>query len=261
MLPRKQSTIVAIVVIITTVAVVRWTVLNQQKARKSKLPIAWENLKYVYLAISRYREFHGRLPYDERGGDYALFKLKNELDESRFKASNSGNFFSGPYWDHENERLVESDFEYLNDPTGKCGPYQIMLVEKQPADEADHVLVCLGRGKVRRCRPTTPTPAGMLGYYATIDGFWIEDADVYELWESIYLYGDAEYQFTNEDGRITRASKGEMHTDYEYENGVITARIWATPNGTIRDDIETNELGKIVRVRRTPENWRDIWRE
>ena len=81
-----------------------------------------KRLQFISASMSIYFNEYG-LPYDERGEEYALYKLKPLIDKSYnpwFKGDNSAEYFNhiksenrAKWFDYE-ERIANIDYEYIN---------------------------------------------------------------------------------------------------------------------------------------------------
>ena len=91
------------------------------------------NVRMITNALHIYEARHGSLPYDERGWQYALYRLKEvELPASAFESPARGERDVAPFYDDELEALVGSDYLYLNRPgmTHKTDSERIVLCER-----------------------------------------------------------------------------------------------------------------------------------
>ncbi len=106
------------------------------------------NLKLLYNALAIYEARHGSLPYDERGWQYALYRLKElELPASAFESPARGERDVAPFYDDELEALVGSDYLYFNRPgmTHKTDSERIVLSERTGLRE--HAWMCVQVGR------------------------------------------------------------------------------------------------------------------
>jgi hypothetical protein len=77
-------------------------------------------LSRIGKALWQYQEDHGFLPYSEKGGSYALYKLKPYLVRAWVFDDHYSNLENGvAYWDDENGKVDNADYEYLNETNVK----------------------------------------------------------------------------------------------------------------------------------------------
>lgn len=69
---------------------------------------AWRRFRQCLLALENYRHDHGVFPVDQRGPNYALYKIKPYASEELF--SREGN----SHWDDEQQTIVGVEYVYAN---------------------------------------------------------------------------------------------------------------------------------------------------
>lgn len=147
-------------------------------ARKRFLSERERRLLAVGEALFLYHCEQGTFPFDVRGGDHALRLLKPYLEElHRVRSSRP---FSGmsvrladsakqfddpegedeadpPYWDDDQQRIVNSDYEYANDPfpfERGSGPFQARIVVAGKSSGAEgRKLILFGDASVFSVEP------------------------------------------------------------------------------------------------------------
>ena len=87
------------------------------------------------MALRMYLHDHGALPYSERGAEYALYKLKPYVSGAELFDGFYTHIENGvAYWNDEDKKLENSDYDYLNRPsfsgTDASGQEVAVLVER-----------------------------------------------------------------------------------------------------------------------------------
>ena len=120
------------------------------------------NAKIIGSALSIYEVRHGAFPYDERGWQYALYKLKEvELPASAFESPARRERDRAPFYDDELEALVGSDYLYLNRPgmTYKTDNQRIVICERTGVRE--NGWLCISPSRIAQFVPKeTVLPEG-----------------------------------------------------------------------------------------------------
>ena len=76
------------------------------------------NILSIRHALYIYNYEYGELPYDRRGPEFALYKLKPFVEDvNLFRCPIGDKINPGPpAWDDANHRLLNSDYDYINQP-------------------------------------------------------------------------------------------------------------------------------------------------
>ncbi len=128
----------------------------------------------IAFAVYRYAEDHGAVPLSPAGGAYALYELRDYVpDAGAFDALYTRLENGAAYWDHENKRVGNADFEYLNEPLTLAEKHRwqdfsepiVLLAEKWGVGRLYSRQVTFGGGwlygsYVRRDAPHADDPLG-----------------------------------------------------------------------------------------------------
>lgn len=230
-----------------------------QMAGKWRPTQAWINLDTVGLALDNYRYAHGTLPYDARGPEYALYALADCLPATCFDGFPRDNPKAEAWWDHDQKRLVNSDFEYLNREGLDGSSRQMIMLAEKPHKPYTHVYLVLSGGIVTYGKSPSDSSRVFLGNWETSDNFLIIGVDLFRKWEAVPLPRSGGGSTTSKNSRRIQSKIGDVTINYEYRRGELVRRIFHSPEGTIIDTVTTDELGRIIEFTREPKDWESFW--
>lgn len=76
-----------------------------------------DRMETLTMGAFQFTAEHKTIPYSERGPEYALYELRETLpDAAVFDAPYSGLQNGAAWWNHEERRLENGDYIYLNEP-------------------------------------------------------------------------------------------------------------------------------------------------
>lgn len=236
------------------------TLLDRQDAENRPLPPAVFKLRRINNALAGFMERHGTLPSDDRGFRYALYQLSSHLDASDFQLFDESSA-APPFWDHQEKRLVGGDVAYLNQPRRELYPLHVILLATARGKERA-TWVGLSDFTAMTERFPNLAPDRLLGSYHLNDGFFVIDRKVLD-----------ELQFSHGTHRVNNSRTTSYHSSengpdrivlddreirFQYSRGQVATCQIETSQGTINEIFETDDIGQIISVSRTPDNWRDL---
>ena len=107
----------------------------------------YKNYSAILSGLSIYAADHGSFPYDERGSQFALYKLQQYgVPASTFESEANRERRMPAFYDHELGALVGSDFVYLNEPgiTHEKDAQRVVICEKSGLHEHGWVVITAG---------------------------------------------------------------------------------------------------------------------
>lgn len=255
---RGSSSLWSVLAILTVVACLVYLMIPKvQPTRKRPIPQAWKNMREIALALHSYRAEHGRLPYDPRGSDHALYALADIIPASHFDTHPHRNPRPEAYWNHEQERLVASDVEYLNpdisvDPSAAL----VVLIERKP--ERRSVLLGLSSGFATHAECPDGDCWDLLGSWETWDGFLVADGQLYRDWNTLEPPRSTGDTMNYSGAKLRSVTASGVRIAYEYDGEHLRKRTWRFPRGIVSEILKTDRLGRIVSLRREPSDWETI---
>jgi len=229
---------------------------------------AWKNLRQIRLALENYSYTHGSLPYDPKGPEYALYVLADDLPASCFDSYPHNKPESEAKWDHDQKRLIDSDFEYLNLPDIDRRSGQKIILAEKPNKSSQSISLLRCDGLTTQCKVPSDSSRDLLGNWDSRDDFLVKGDDLFLEWESVPLpqseggYSTATSQAAQGsiwNTRTVHRAFGRVNVYYEYRRGELVRRTFDSPEGKITDTVTTDELGRIVAFTREPKDWQAFW--
>lgn len=229
---------------------------------------ARRNLSTLLYAMLEYEHLNGSFPFDSRGDDYALYELRTLVGDSVFNAVEpSGG--GGARWDDEQGRVVGSEWEYLNEiGLTSGGPYQplrIVMVSRQLGVGRRGHRFCVGcaNGLVGMLEFPNEAGASLLGCWRG-DDFIFGSLDALQSWDMTHAPAASERRRHFENGRMTSERLLAYDIEYRYvyyADGRLAKCHIARGGERITEAVETDGVGRIVALHRSPPEWRSIWDE
>jgi hypothetical protein len=222
------------------------------------LPVATKKCRRIVMAIEKYHDAHGHIPYDERGPEYALYALHDLIDADQFQLRESSNA-EQPRWDHESKRLIGGDVVYINQPLTTSKDWgAIIFMRKPTSDETWTDVGRLGfRGWTAKFAATPDRR--ILGSFETVDEIYVVGRTLFEDLASTHVMSGQSWTTTSDsDHGLIEASAGDRKLRYHYLDGRIGECEIETPRGIIKEEFRTDSLGQVIGVTRSPPNWRQV---
>ena len=228
--------------------------------RSRRLPPAFFKIRDIEVALGNYAHEHGNLPFDERGPTFALYKLHELVDAKNFLL-NEGSKNVPPEWDHATQQLRGGDVIYINQPISKFESGQIVFMAKPKPGEkwtwVGHVF-----GGPRSASFAMPPDERILGSFRTVVDFYVVGERLYDDLASTHVVVGHSWASTSScDSAGVRLMSSEVagrSMRYSFDNDRLVRCVIHVRAGEITEEFETDELGQITAVRRTPENWRQL---
>ena len=239
-----------------------------QQARSRRPGQAEFHLRQIRDALLTYSEVHVTFPFDSRGPDFALYRLSMHLPAACFNSHPHQKPRPQAQWNHVEQRLVESDFEYLNLPgVGRSPRGRIIMAEKVDTSERS-IRLLQSDGLITSYAAFSNASQDVIGSWTTADQFLIKDDELLRIWEGIALPQGPEHSthVSASDAEspssylMTTRRVGDVSVYYEYDRGRLRRRVFESPNATVVDLVSTDHIGRITELKREPANWRTVWR-
>ena len=228
-----------------------------QSPERRRLHPAIIKMREIEVALGNYAYEHGHLPYDERGPDFALYKLHELLDAKNFLL-NEDTKAEPPQWDHAAQRLQGGDVIYINRPLANFDSRQhILMTNPKPGEKWTWVGHVFGGPRIARF--AMPPDERILGSFVTFDDLQIVGEQLYKDLEVTHVVAGHSWTTTSSsDSGLMSSQVAGREMCYRFESGKIVTCTIDVAAGTVVEEFETDSLGQIINVRRTPENWRQI---
>jgi hypothetical protein len=229
-----------------------------EKSSGRNLPVGAKKCRHIVNALTQYFETHGRIPFDERGPEYALYKLHDLIDADQFQLRETATT-ERPRWDAGSKRLVGGDVLYLNQPLTKSEGLGAIMFMGTPTDKEKWAYVgSLGDGPWTAAFAASPD-GRILGSFRTVDGLYVVGSDLFEGLAAAHVVSGHSWSTTSDSEHgLTSAAVGDRALHYQFVDGRIVRCEIKTPRGTIEEEFRTDPLGQIVGVTRSPPNWRQV---
>lgn len=222
------------------------------------LPVGVKKSRQILAAISHYEETEGRIPYDERGPEYALYRLHDLIDADQFQLTQSETT-KPPRWDHNSQRLVGGDVLYINRPLRRSDNFgAIIFMGTAKAGERWAYVGHLGFGPWMAAFAATPDNR-ILGSFRTVDDLYVVGSSTFEDVAITHVASGHSWSTTSGSDRgLISANVGDRELQYDFVDGCIRHCRIRTPRGTIDEEFRTDPLGQILEITRAPLNWRKV---
>jgi hypothetical protein len=246
----------ALFVLVLTIAIGAVCRFGCEKPISTVSPVGVERSRRIMIALAQYLETNGRIPFDERGPDYALYKLHDLIDADQFQLRESATI-ERPRWDPDSRRLVGGDVVYINRPlTESEGLDAIIFMGTPTAGEKWTYVGHLGSGAWIAAFAATPGRQ-ILGSFRTVDDLYVVGSALFEDLAATHVLSGHSWSTTSdsEHGLIS-ATVADRELRYQFVDGRIVQCEIQTPRGTIREEFRTDSLGQIIGATRSPANWR-----
>lgn len=213
----------------------------------------------VVNALAVYCSNHAGLPVDVRGPEYALYELHTLLEPSCFDLWQKN---AAAAWDHEEKKLVNGDIWYLNKP---CERETCLSREWS----WKIVLMALPKGRtglfgslhgIWESDFEQMPDRRMLGCWRTVDDFYVVGDELYSYLKDTHVVPGHQWSSTYDNGRLRVSTVGTLSITYMYRDGKLDTCDIKTSKGRLIEKFETDDLGLIKSVERSPMNWKDLLR-
>jgi hypothetical protein len=222
------------------------------------LPIGVKKSRQIMIALMEYHETNGHIPFDERGPEYALYKLHDLIDADQFRLRD-GSPTERPRWDHDGRRLIGGDVVYINQPLTESKDFGAIIFMGTPISTANWTYVGhLGFG------PWTATFAAVpdrriLGSFLTVDDLYIVGSALFDDLATTHVVPGQSWSTTSDsDHGLISSTVGDRVMRYHFVDHCIHRCEIETPRGTIVETFRTDPLGQIIGMTRSPPDWRQV---
>ena len=241
-------------VIAGTLATTRWYV-NRSASLSETVYQSRSHLLRLAVALGNYQFTHGRLPYDERGSEAALYLLRDTVDVSTFDGAPRKR--NPAKWDEDSKVLVNGDFAYLNVPVTSQSNHRVVACT-MPIGKSRLVFYTSVEGFVRWIELPSDGVQQLLGSWITVEGELVADAQTFTEWCKTHPFFSGQYSITGDNyAKVLETSAG-VTIRCRYKNGRLFHCTIVTPMGEIKESVKTDNLGRIVDVVREPEDWQRV---
>jgi hypothetical protein len=140
---RKQTVVcmIALIAICATYwavsVLVEWQKLKDRNEAIRRRNLARHNAMDIVDALHSFQGANGRLPFDARGDECALYQLRGMIDIQKFVVE--GDEAVEPYWDVEAEAIQNCKWKYLNEKDSRLGDGRVVLVGQENATSVRYV--------------------------------------------------------------------------------------------------------------------------
>ena len=235
---------------------------------------AWRNIHQIALSLENYHSKHGAYPYDSRGPDYALYLLYIDaqangwtLDAKFFDSYPHEQPSPDARWDHAAHRIVDSDFDYWNNPElddahlqGCISGCPAIVAIERPAPRSKVLLLATIDARIRSCQMPAGDYRKLFGTLWTSDCFLIANRELFDEWEEVGFPRGTQETSVWSGPRVDHRIVGNMIATYAYRGENLIGRNWTLPTGImISESVTTDEIGRITGFTRQPTDWRTFW--
>jgi hypothetical protein len=228
-----------------------------QDAENRRASSGLRKLRRINGALTEYCEKHRAMPADDLGYRYALYQLNALVDAGDFQVLDHEDRLA-PSWDHERKRLLGGDIVYLNQPILAMYPARVILFARPSGDQRSTYVGYSNFTASYEEFPVPPTDR-LLGSYRHGD-FFAVDRRVYEelqLTDRSRMGKQWTSHWTSSIGPDWEKCE-DCEMQFEYSGGRLSRCRIKTALGTIDETFETDALGRITSVSRSPNNWREL---
>lgn len=220
------------------------------------LPPAVLKLRRIKNALDYHLYEHNTLPFDERGYRHALYKLHLWVDASDFQLFDRSDV-PPPRWDHSTQSLIGGDTVYLNQRVTQRFPCRVIFFATSPGDGTFAWVAHSASGPWSATFPASPTLA-LLGSFLTEDNFYVRGLDTFH---DFTLTHNRVSSQTWVNGNVVSSKGSQIQIAYRYKSGRLSDCTVTLEGGKITETFQTDEMGQIVSVQRSPRNWRELLNE
>jgi len=246
----------AVVLFCLAAASVVLTLPAIQSPFKRSLSPAVKKLREIESAIAKYRHIHGHLPHDERGQEFALYKLHPFLSADAFQLMDEDG--PTPRWDHDTEQLRGADVIYINQPLADSAESQLFLIATPEANATWTYTAYTGFGPFT-ADFAAPPDKQVLGSFRTVDDLHVLGTELYHDLSVTHVVSGNQWTTTsNSEKGLLSASVAGRSMKYELQGGRLQTCTITTQRGTVTEILTTDNFGQITGVTRGPDNWREI---
>ncbi len=265
----RSIKIVLAVVLVGTVGLTLILPAFQTTGRRPQSQ-AWRNLRQISLSLANYEYAYGAYPYDSRGADYALYLLYADaqakgwtLDAKFFDSHPHERPTPDARWDHISGRIIDSDFDYWNnpDPDGLLAQHKdgcpTVLVLERPAPGDKWLLFSTTEARIRSCG----IPAGdYKKLFGTVEtgNFLVANRELFNEWQQVRLPAGIPGTSQSSGNQLDSEEAGDVTMSYTYSGDHLKQRTCVSPGGKIIDSVTTDEIGRITGLSREPADWRMV---
>ncbi len=258
MTKKKSKRWLTFAVIVGLVLLVELTIAPRLTTYRAQIAKVHSNLEHILTGLQEYRLKYGQLPYHDRGTDYALYGLHEFVEPRIFDdpfRDDPKDETSAAYWDHDEKRLRNNAVLYSNMPDKVIHREKVALL--QVKDDGTGYFATLG-GRVEWVGRKYAVP-DFLGSFVT-KNFVVANEEVYNQWAQTHEsnLGEGVWTSTATQKHLTSVQCRTASISFYYEDVLLSKCLVTTPKGTIEEFIETDDLGRITKITRKPENWKEL---
>lgn len=231
-----------------------------QSTRRRPLPPAVKKIREIERALAQYHYERGHLPFDERGPSFALYKLHTIVAADVFLLNEDAKV-APPKWDRVSQQLQGGDVIYINQPLSNVEQSpRVFMAKPRPGEKWTWTGHCFWGP--RSAQFAVPPDERILGSFSTVDNFDVVGHELFEDLAITHVVAGHSWTTTshNDTGLeyLVSAQVAGRFMRYKFDKGRLVRCVIDVPAGEIMEEFETDELGQITAVRRTPENWRQL---
>jgi len=259
-LTRSLYAVTATLMVVVLISIIPHIAYTCPRDSSSEDTFARHNMRQLLAAIMEYQERNGKLPFHSNGSDQSLYLLNKIVAPSCLASTRANSSKQSPYWDHKSKMACNTGWEYLNENfNNSYNPDRILLVSKLIPNSTT---VYMGRkyGEIFTLHCRNHPGRKPLGMLVTNDGFLIASDELSEEW-SYTAPARAKEISISDNGKLREMMIPEIGTVYRYsynEENLSQRRV-IIGSEEIIESVAVDEIGCIVEIHRSPNNWLDIW--